>query len=241
MEGRDGAAVVVVVDADAGVCRSLERALTGRGYAVETFTSARDYLAVSASLRHDCLIASLRMPDLDGVSMYEASRAAGQEVPTVCITDGTDLPAAVDTMGAAASDVIARPVMTPILIVAIEAAITRSAETREIDRELAAYWTAIATLTPREAEVCALAATGRLNKQIAAALGAAEKTVKVHRARALRKLGTHSIAEVVHIFDAVLSNGARHPPLDEDGHPLPRSRGFDIIARVFSEAAHSHS
>jgi FixJ family two-component response regulator len=240
MAGPGEAPVVVVVDGDDSTRRTMARVLRGHGYRVETFTSARDYLAAGDTLRHDCLIADVRLPDLDGISMYEASRAAGHDVPAVFVSGGADVPMAVAAMRAGARDVLEKPVMIPLLLAAIEAAAIQSSDTRDGDRALAARWAAIATLTPREAEVCALAATGRLNKQIAAAIGTTEKTVKVHRARALQKLGVHSIAELVHILDMVLSSSGRRAPLDEDGHPLPRSRALDTLARIFGEAERFH-
>jgi FixJ family two-component response regulator len=225
---------VVVVDDDDATCDTFAAILQTRGYRVSTFRSAHDYLSV-AELRPDCLIADVRMPDIDGVSMFEAARAAGREAPTVFVTGVVDVSAAVAAMRAGACDVLAKPVKISTLLAAVESAVSSSAARRTANDVLAGQWRAIGGLTSREAQVCALVARGRLNKQIAATIGTTEKTVKVHRARALQKLGVNSVAGLVHMLDAVLGAGADEHPVDARDRPLQRPITLDIIAKYFVE------
>ena len=119
------------------------------------------------------------------------------------------------------------------MLAAVESAVSHSSARRTANDVLAAQWRAIGGLTSREAEVCALVARGRLNKQIAATIGTTEKTVKVHRARALQKLGIKSVAELVHMLDAVLGVGADEHPVDGQNRPLERPLTLEIIAKHF--------
>lgn len=223
---------VVIVDDDDATCRAFAAILRNRGYRVSTFRSAHEYLNF-AELRPDCLIADVRMPDIDGVSMFEAARAAGRDAPTVFITGVVDVSAAVAAMRIGASDVLPKPVKISTLLAAVESAVSHSSARRTANDVLAAQWRAIGGLTSREAEVCALVARGRLNKQIAATIGTTEKTVKVHRARALQKLGIKSVAELVHMLDAVLGVGADEHPVDGQNRPLERPLTLEIIAKHF--------
>jgi DNA-binding CsgD family transcriptional regulator len=102
-------------------------------------------------------------------------------------------------------------------------------------RSLAELWRALARLTPREAEVGALVASGLLNKQVAAAIGTTEKTVKVHRARVMRKLSAKSLAELVRIIDRISGDPDRHV-LHVDGVDIPRPAALDIIIRALDKS-----
>lgn len=196
--------LVVVVDDDERICRSVERVLVNDGFRVRTFPSARGYLAEQSWLEPDCLIIDIRLSDADGVTMLRDSRAAGLETPAIFITGTADLTTAVKAMKLGAIDLLEKPLDEGTLLDAVHHAIEVGRELRAERHRLAALWQALATLTPREAQVCALVATGRLNKQIAAIIGTTEKTVKVHRARAMAKLGAHSVAELVRAVDDLL-------------------------------------
>jgi FixJ family two-component response regulator len=229
----DATRTVVVVDDDPATCYALAQVLEGQGYRVATFTSALEYLNSNVH-RPDCVIADVRMPEVDGVTMYEAARAAGREAPTVFITGALDMSAAVAALRPGASDVLQKPVMIPTLRAAVAAAASESAARREATASLRRHWRAIATLTPREAEVCGHVARGRLNKQIAALIGTREKTVKVHRANALKKLGASSVAQLVHMLDALISEMEQHHPADDDGQPIPVPDSLQVIRRLLA-------
>lgn len=223
--------LIAVVDDDVDVCRSIARALSTHGYRVRTFTSARAYLDEREAIDPTCLLADIRMPDVDGLAMQRVARDIGLDVPTVFMTATGDVSTIVQAMKTGASDLLAKPFSPQQLFAAIGVAVDRARRTRSERRSLAELWRSLARLTPREAEVGALVASGRLNKQVAAIIGTTEKTVKVHRARVMQKLRAKSLAELVRIVDHVLSDPNCHV-LMVDGKEINRPRALDIIARV---------
>ena len=189
--------LIVVVDDDEKVCRSIQRILALAGYRVRTFTSARDYLAEQETMEPACLVVDIKMPDIDGITLIRDGRLAGVEIPAVFITGSRDVDAAVRAMKAGASDLLEKPLDEAALLAAIANATTVGAHQRDERRKLAELWRALDTLTARQAQVCALVTSGRLNKQIAAMIGTTEKTVKVHRARVMEKMEVVSLAALV--------------------------------------------
>jgi FixJ family two-component response regulator len=196
--------LIVVVDDDERICRALERVLMNAHLRVRTFTSARRFLAEQAWLEPDCLIIDIRLTESDGLTMFRESRAAGLETPAIFITGTADVDSAVKAMKLGAVDLLEKPLDELTLLESVDHAIRVGQEVRADRHQLATLWHALAAFTPREAQVCALVASGRLNKQIAALIGTTEKTVKVHRARAMAKLGAHSVAELVRAVDYLL-------------------------------------
>jgi FixJ family two-component response regulator len=227
--------LIAVVDDDAAVIRSVSRALTVRGYRVQTFSSARDYLSQRQTLRATCLLADIRMPDVDGLALHRAAHADGDGTPTVFMTATGDIPTVVEAMKAGASDLLAKPFSREALFEAIDAAVGRAQRDGVEMRTLAEQWRLLATLTPRETEVAAYVASGLLNKQVGAATGITEKTVKVHRARAMRKLRAASLAELVRIVDRIFAERERRT-VYVDGAEMIRPANADIIARVLTGA-----
>lgn len=225
--------LIAVVDDDVNVCRSVSRVLSTRGYRVRSFTSAREYLTDLHSLTPTCVLADIRMPELDGLTMYRVAREDGLEVPTVFMTGTGDISTIVQAMKVGASDLLSKPFTPQALFDAIDAAIDRSVRVHVEQLSLAELWRSLARLTPREAEVGALVASGLLNKQVAAAIGTTEKTVKVHRARVMRKLNAKSLAELVRIIDRIIADPERHV-LHVDGADVPRPAALDIIARALN-------
>jgi FixJ family two-component response regulator len=226
----DAAELVVVVDDDAGVCQSLSRVLLGHGYRVRTYVRAADFLADGDLLEPACILADVRMPGLDGIAMHRASIALGLMTPTVFMTESGDIPTVVAAMREGAVDVLEKPFADDSLLQAVSVAVARAQHERAAHEHVESIWRSVSRLTPREAEVAALVATGRLNKQIAAAIGTSEKTVKVHRARALRKLGVHSVAELVRIIDRALEPQGELAMRPSDVVHPPHPRALDIIA-----------
>jgi FixJ family two-component response regulator len=215
--------LVIVVDDDPAVRRSVARTLATNGYQVRTFESGRDYLNARPGIEPDCLLADIRMPELDGVALHEAARRAGLEVPTVFMTASADVPTIVSAMKSGAFDLLPKPFSTKTLLSTIDGAVQRARSSRDVRAHLLALWTRARALTPREAEVAALVASGRLNKQIAALIGTGEKTVKVHRARAMQKLRVSSVAQLVRTLDELLAARRERVVMADGAYTAPDS------------------
>jgi FixJ family two-component response regulator len=191
--------LVLVVDDNRSVRKSLTRVLASAGYAVEAFASAREFLARPPHPGPCCLVLDVRMPGLTGIQLQEMLTATGRRMSIVFVTGHADVPTSVKAMKAGAVDLLTKPVDAPDLIAAIQRAVTRDAHDRATEARRAEIQRRVSLLSTRETEVFALVVTGMLNKQIAAALGIVEKTVKVHRARVMEKMRAGSIAELVRL------------------------------------------
>ena len=193
------APLVFVVDDDASVRKSLGRLIKTAGYEAEAFASVGEFLARRPYDGPCCLVLDVRMPGLTGLDLQEALRAAGQRLSIVFITGYRDVPVSVKAMKGGAVDFLTKPVDEAVLLGAIRQAVARTQSDRRQLARLIEVQARIKTLTPREAGVFALVVTGMLNKQIGAALGIGEKTVKVHRARVMEKMRAGSLAELVRL------------------------------------------
>ena len=195
------APVVFVVDDDASVRKSLTRVMTSAGYTVETFASARDFMARAPAAGPCCVVLDVRMPGLTGLDLQEALVGAGRPIPIVFITGHGDISMSVRAMKAGAVDFLTKPFDVASLLAAIRRAVAKDARDRGEEGRTAEVLARVGRLTPRETEVFALVVTGMLNKQIAGRLGIGEKTVKVHRARVMEKMQAGSVAELVRLAD----------------------------------------
>jgi FixJ family two-component response regulator len=197
------AAVVFVVDDDASVRKSLSRLISEAGYTVQTFASAREFLARPPSAGPSCVVLDVRMPGLNGLDLQHTLASAAHEIPIIFITGHGDISMSVKAMKAGAVDFLTKPFAGKELLGAIERAVAK--DTRDIRAEARTdeIRERVKLLTPRESQVFALVVTGMLNKQIAAELGVGEKTIKVHRARVMDKMRAGSLAELVRLADAV--------------------------------------
>jgi len=193
--------LVFVVDDDPSVRRSVTRLLESSGYAVEAFASAREFLARAPHPGPCCLVLDVRMPGLTGIQLQELLAATGRRMSIVFVTGHADVPTSVKAMKAGAVDLLTKPVDVQDLIAAIQRAVARDERDRASEARLAQIQRRVGMLTAREVEVFARVVTGMLNKQIGAALGIGEKTVKVHRARVMEKMQAGSVAELVRLAD----------------------------------------
>jgi len=191
------AAEVFVVDDDPSVRIALVRTLTSAGYRVRDFAAAQEFLDSGSHLQPGCLILDLRLPDLDGMALYERLRAAGAWMPVIFLTGFGDIPTSVEAMKAGAMDFLPKPVADEVLLAAVDAALAEEARRRADRVEQDQIAGRLATLTARERQVMQLVLAGRLNKQIAGDLGISEKTVKVHRGRVMAKMGVAQVARLV--------------------------------------------
>lgn len=193
-------ACVSVIDDDALVLRSLGRLLQSAGYAVQTFSSAEDFLVYPDGGAPGCIVIDLSMPGLNGLQLQQALSAKANRRPLVFISGQASVASSVGAMKAGAVDFLTKPIDATTLLGAVRSAIEKDRAAREIRATRAAIEDRLATLTPRELDVLELVVAGRLNKQIGAALGTAEKTVKVHRARMMRKMQVDSLADLVRLW-----------------------------------------
>ena len=192
---------VFVVDDEPSVQTAFIRLLVSAGYHVRGFISARAFLAEYRPVAPGCLILDLHMPEVTGLDLLETLRTTDPSLGVIFVSGRGDVPATAKAMKMGAVDFLTKPVDDAVLLGAVASAAQRSTE-RWLEREEhARLRERHARLTPRERQVCALVASGRLNKQIAFDLGTSEKTIKVHRARVMVKLGVESVAELVRFVD----------------------------------------
>jgi FixJ family two-component response regulator len=195
------AVCIAVVDDDPAVLRSLGRLLRTSGFDARTYPSAPALLAEVATLRPSCIIADLAMPGVNGLQFQQSLTDAGLLFPLVFITGHGDIRSSVLAMRHGAVDFLAKPFGKDELFDAIERALERDRATRAAHTQDAAFHQRASSLTRREREVFAAVVEGLMNKQIAAKLGIAEKTVKIHRARIMRKMEVRSVAQLARIAE----------------------------------------
>jgi two-component system response regulator FixJ len=193
----DEHAVVYLIDDEPCLLRALQRLLQAEGHAVQAFESAEDFLRMHEPSRPGCVITDLCLPGLDGLSLQRMLLATGTARAVVLMTAYGDIATGVHAMKAGAVDFLVKPFDDEAFLAAARSALARDRRDREVRQELQMVRGRLASLTPREHEVLEHVVTGRLNKQIAADLGITEKTIKVHRARAMEKMGVGTLAELV--------------------------------------------
>jgi FixJ family two-component response regulator len=199
--------IVWLVDDDPAILRALRRLLDAEGYASRAFSDAASFLAAHDAALPGCAVIDLGLPGLDGLALQDRLTAEGRACPVIFLTGQGSIPAAVRAMRSGAVDFLTKPVSAQDLLAAIRAALARDAETRARAAAGEEARRRVASLTPREREVLDLVVRGLLNKQIAAELGAAEKTIKVHRGRVMQKMGVRSVAELVTLCSQIEDNG----------------------------------
>ncbi len=202
-EGREplpttGKANIVLVDDDAGLRDTLAQLLRDRGYAVQTYGSAQDFLNDPPPPRPACLLLDIFLPDGNGLDILNAL-CPEYKLPIILITGSGDISMAVKAMKAGALDFLTKPLKIGAIIDAVDRALAHSRREEEQDAQEQVFEKRLASLSPREYEVFCGVTAGQLNKQIALDLGISEKTVKVHRGRMMRKMEVDSVAELVRI------------------------------------------
>ena len=202
------APVVFVVDDDPSVRSSLKFLISTVGLQVETFESAETALEKLSPEAPGCLVLDVRLRGLSGLDLQGELAARNCQVPIVFMTGHGDIPMTVRAMKAGAVEFLTKPFRDQDLLDAIQIALQRDHARREQVKELTELQQRFDLLTFREREVIWLVAAGKLNKQIADQLGTAENTIKVHRSRAMEKLGAGSLADMVRMIEKLkgLSN-----------------------------------
>ena len=191
---------VFIVDDDAQTLRAFERILRIEGFAVDTFTSASDFLERPLNDVPSCLILDLNLPGVNGLRLQEAMRQASVRIPIVFVSGCADVASTASAMRFGAVDFLEKPVDDVLLLEAVSRALEQDAAQRIRRDDLTRARELLSRLTPREREVCELVARGLLNKQIADVLGASYRTIKIHRHRMMQKLNADSVADVVRLL-----------------------------------------
>jgi FixJ family two-component response regulator len=193
----NGDGVVYIVDDEETIRRALSRLVRTAGLTAQTFTSAQAFLEHPLPDHPACLVLDVRLPGLSGLDLQAALGPRQDTVPIIFITGRGSIPMSVQAMKGGALDFLKKPVDGDLLLESIQRALARSREALARAAEHSDVARRLARLTPREREVLDLVVAGMLNKQIAAELGAAEKTVKVHRGRMMKKMEADSVADLV--------------------------------------------
>jgi len=194
---------VFVVDDDPSVRHSLSRLIRQAGLNVETFASADEFLSMYRSDGPACLVLDVRMPGMDGFELRTKMLESNTHIPTIIITGHADVPMAVRAMRSGVVDFVEKPFRGPQLLERIHQAIDLDRRQRKHAEDNSEQASRFAALTPREREILTHVVAGQSNKMIAADLGISQRTVEVHRARVMQKMGVDSLAELVRFADRV--------------------------------------
>lgn len=190
---------VHIVDDDDSVRRALSRLLKSTGLDVRAHSSGEELLIEFSPQAPACAILDMYLPKMNGFELKQRIAAIAPSLPVIFLTGRGDIGMGVQAMKEGAFDFLTKPVKPEQFLAAIAAAKEHVAESESFSRDAARYEERLKNLTPREAEVMDAVVAGDLNKQIAHDLGLSEKTVKVHRARVMKKMGVRSVAELVRV------------------------------------------
>lgn len=188
---------IYIVDDDDGMRRALTALMTTVGYHAVPFARPGEFLAKFDPKQPGCLVLDVRMPEMSGLEVQQQLNRSGALVPVILITGHGDIPMAVQAMKDGAFDFLQKPFRDQELLDRINAALKQDAENRAAVERHADLKGRAESLTPREREVMGLVVDGRANKVIAIDLGLSERTVEIHRANVMEKMGARSVAHLV--------------------------------------------
>jgi two-component system, LuxR family, response regulator FixJ len=203
--------IVFIVDDDEAVRNSLRLLLKSVGLAASALSCAREFLDTYKPLQPGCLVLDVRMPGMSGLDLQQRLNLQGAVIPVIFITGHGDIPMAVEAMQAGAFDFLQKPFRDRQLVDCILRALEKDRASRAELDERSRIRERLGTLTPREREVLTLVTSGKPNKIMAADLGVSQRTVEIHRARVMEKMGAASLAQLVRMV----------MDLDEKAMPAP--------------------
>jgi FixJ family two-component response regulator len=189
--------IVFVIDDDASMRRALSNLFQSVGLEVEVFGSASEMLQSKIPDVASCLVLDIRLPGLSGLDFQTELAKENIHIPIIFMTGHGDIPMTVRAMKGGAVDFLTKPFRDQDMLDAVVTAIERDRKRRESDKIVANLQALFETLTPREQEVLTLVSSGLMSKQIAAELGLAEITVKIHRGHIKKKMDAKSLADLV--------------------------------------------
>jgi FixJ family two-component response regulator len=194
---------VFIVDDDAGVRSSIRVLLKSIGLTATALGSAREFLDGFDPDQPGCLVLDIRMPGMSGMELQQQLNLKGAVLPVIFITGHGDVPMAVEAMQHGAFDFLQKPFRDQDLIDRIQKALARDRDTRAALRKHGQIRERLASLTSREKDVLKLLTEGQQNKVMAGELGLSQRTVEIHRAHVMEKMGADSVAQLVRmVMDA---------------------------------------
>jgi FixJ family two-component response regulator len=196
-------AVVHVVDDDASLRGALESLFESVGLATQAYGAASDFLNASVADQPGCIVIDIRLPDMSGLEFQAQLTRMGVRLPVIMMTGYGDIPMTVRAMKRGAVDFLPKPFRDQDMLDAVMVAIERDRQRRTADADVAEMRQRFGTLSAREQQVMMMVTTGKMNKQIAGDLGISEITVKIHRGRAIRKMGARTLADLVRMAEVV--------------------------------------
>jgi FixJ family two-component response regulator len=194
---KDSRSVVHIVDDDDGMRKALTVLMTTVGYRAFAFARPTEFLQKYDPNQAGCLILDVRMPEMSGLEVQQQLNRSGSMLPVILVTAHGDIPMAVQAMKDGAFDFLQKPFRDQDLIDRVNSALKQDTENRAAVDKLADLRRRAESLTPREREVMVLVVDGRANKVVAIDLGLSERTVEIHRANVMEKMGARSIAHLV--------------------------------------------
>ena len=194
---REPQSTVFVVDDDEAVRASLRLLLKSVGLPATAYSSAQEFLAGYDPRHPGCVVLDVRMPGMSGLELQQILNMRGATIPVIFITGHGDIPMAVEAMQHGAFDFLQKPFRDQDLLDRVQRALERDHRTRQELKEKDRIQDRLTSLTPREHEVLSLITRGKPNKVVAADLGVSQRTVEIHRARVMEKMGASSFAQLV--------------------------------------------